>query len=226
MGNDETAWMAAAARAMQSEQTEQDTLDQVLSLAMEMVGDAEHAGITVLRHGRVESVATSDEVIERLDRLQDQLSQGPCVDAIKDQELVYSSDVGTDPRWPDWGPKISADEGVHSMMCFRLFTSEDVVGALNLHSSRQGAFTAEDRDHSTALAAHAAIAVLAARHADHMAVALDTRTITAQATGILMERFDLTADRAFEVLRRVSSQSNRKLSLVAQELVLTRDLPR
>ena len=42
---------------------------------------------------------------------------------------------------------------------------------------------------------------------------------------MIMERYDLDADRAFGVLRRVSQNSNRKLRDVAHELVTTRKTP-
>ncbi|WP_433005654.1 ANTAR domain-containing protein [Kribbella sp. CA-294648] len=43
--------------------------------------------------------------------------------------------------------------------------------------------------------------------------------------GILMERFDLAADRAFEVLKRHSQDTNTKLRDVAAQLVASRKLP-
>jgi AmiR/NasT family two-component response regulator len=46
-----------------------------------------------------------------------------------------------------------------------------------------------------------------------------------QALGMLMERYKLDADRAFEVLKRYSQDNNRKLHDVAQELIDTRKLP-
>ena len=46
-----------------------------------------------------------------------------------------------------------------------------------------------------------------------------------QATGILMERFDLEPDRAFSVLSRMSQQRNVKLREVAEQIVETRQVP-
>ena len=59
-----------------------------------------------------------------------------------------------------------------------------------------------------------------------MAQAVDARKLVGQAMGILMERYDLDSDRAFEVLKRYSQDNNRKLRDVAQELIDTRKLPR
>ena len=55
--------------------------------------------------------------------------------------------------------------------------------------------------------------------------AIDARKLIGQAQGILMERFALDDERAFEVLRRYSQNTNTKLNEVARILVHTRTLP-
>ena len=54
-------------------------------------------------------------------------------------------------------------------------------------------------------------------------VALLTRDIIGQAKGILMERYRITADEAFERLRAASQHKNRKLRDLAEELASTGD---
>lgn len=56
--------------------------------------------------------------------------------------------------------------------------------------------------------------------------ALATRDLIGQAKGVLMERESCDADRAFDMLRRASQRSNKKLHNVAADLldtVRTRD---
>ena len=65
----------------------------------------------------------------------------------------------------------------------------------------------------------------AAQEVEQLEKALGGRTVIGQATGILMERFDLTSDRAFSVLSRMSQQNNVKLREVAEQIVTTRTLP-
>jgi len=55
-------------------------------------------------------------------------------------------------------------------------------------------------------------------------VALDSRAVIDQAKGILMERFKVTADQAFQALARVSMESNTKVREVAERLVRTGEL--
>ena len=64
-----------------------------------------------------------------------------------------------------------------------------------------------------------------AQHEQTLWEAIDSRHQIGQAQGILMERYNLSADQAFAVLRRYSQEQNRKLREVANEVVSTRHLP-
>ena len=68
-------------------------------------------------------------------------------------------------------------------------------------------------------ATHAAIILGHAQQEDHLTQALQTRKIIGQAIGIVMERYRIDADRAFQFLIRASSTSNVKLRDVAEEVV-------
>lgn len=218
--------IADAARSLEGEEGHQDTMGRALELALEMLPGAQYAGITLVsRGGRLDSPAYTDKVVLDVDRLQYKSMQGPCVDAIFEEEVVHSSDLAHDERWPVWGPRTTEATGIRSMMSFRLFTRQDTVGALNLYATKPGAFAVEERDHGIALAAHVALAMVSARTIETLHIALDTRTLIGQATGMLMAQYGLDAPRAFAVLRRVSQDSNRKLRDIAQDLIVTRHLP-
>jgi transcriptional regulator with GAF, ATPase, and Fis domain len=191
-----------------------------------MIVGCDAAGVTLVRRkGRLETPVSTDDLVARGDALQYELGEGPCMDAVWEKPLVISRDLAHEDRWPTWGPRVVEELGARSMMCIQLFTDHETVGALNMYSKRADGFDDDDRFEGQALAAHVAVALVAAHRIEHLELALDTRTVIGQAEGILMERFDLSPDRAFEVLKRVSSHSNEKLHLVAQELVRTRQLP-
>lgn len=61
--------------------------------------------------------------------------------------------------------------------------------------------------------------------ADHLAVALRSNRTIGMAVGVLMARRRLPAEAAFELLRRLSTTSNRKLRDLAETVVHTGDLP-
>jgi GAF domain-containing protein len=218
--------LAAAARDLSADDVGQ-TLEKAVGLAVELIDGCDACGVTLVRRGdTLETPAYTDEKVFRGDQLQYELNEGPCMDAAWQHEMVFSADLGREARWPRWAPRVVEELGAHSMLCVQLFTDAHVLGALNLYSWKPGAFTSEDsRGEALALAAHVAVALAAAQEISHLTTALGTRTVIGQAVGILMERFGLTADRSFEVLQRVSSQTNTKLLHVAQQLVETRRLP-
>ena len=219
--------IAAAAREMEGETDPGATMDTAVALALDLVPHAEHAGISLIhRNGRIDTPATSSDVVSRVDQLQLEHNEGPCLDAIRESEVVRSPSVADDDRWPRWGQHVAKETEVRSMLCFRLFTHEDRLGALNLYSGRTDAFDEDDVEHGLAIAAHAAIAVAAAQEIAHLRAAVDSRTIIGQAQGMFMERYGLEAGRAFALLVRLSQESNRRLREIAEDVTHRRDLLR
>lgn len=211
---------------MQGEVDTQHVLDRAVALAVELVAGCHQAGVSMVhRRAPIDTAASSDPLVVRGDELQYRLQEGPCLDAIWHHETVHSRDLAGDERWPRWGPAVVAELGVASMLSFQLYTDADTLGALNLYSRQVDAFDEDDLTAGLVLAAHTAVALAGAQHVEQLRTAALNRTIIGQAQGILMERFRLSADRAFMVLRRVSQDRNVKLHQVAGELVRTRVLP-
>ena len=63
------------------------------------------------------------------------------------------------------------------------------------------------------------------RQVEQLQLALETRDVIGQAKGILMERFRITADEAFDLLRVASQHRNRKLNALAADLAATGEWP-
>jgi GAF domain-containing protein len=218
--------MAAAARELQDQHDPASTIKVAVALLVQHVEGCEAAGVSLVRSkGTIDTPATCDDVVEIGDRLQAELGEGPCLGALWEADMVYVPDLETDPRWPRWGPRLHEATGVRSVLSFRLFTAHNTLGALNLYASKPDGFDEQDKAEGTALAAHIAIAVAAAQRIEQLETALDSRTVVAQACGLLMERYDIDAGRAFALLGRLSSTSNVKLRDLAARLVLTRQLP-
>jgi GAF domain-containing protein len=217
--------LADVARDIQSRDDLSGAADEIAAVAADMIDHGVAAGITLV-HGRrrVETASATSDDVRRGDALQYELREGPSLDAAWKERQVYCPDLANDRRWPTWGPRVAEELGVRTMLCTQLFTNEDQLGALNLYSTKKGAFTDEDRETVLLLAAHAAVAVAAAQQIDSLKVAVDRRTTIGKALGILMERYDLDDDQAFSVVRRLSSDENRKVFDLAEELVTTRHL--
>ena len=217
---------AAVARQLLGEPDEEQTLEKAVALTVDLVEACEHAAITIVhRRHHLETAAATDDLVRRGDQLQYELNEGPCLDSLQEEQTTSSTDLAYEKRWPTWGPRVVEELGVRSMLCFQLFTDSDSLGALNMYSERVNAFDADSQAVGLTLAAQIAVALHATRQSETQAQSIVTRTVTGQAQGILMERYDLTSDRAFEFLRRVSQNTNTKLVDVASQLVRERTLP-
>jgi GAF domain-containing protein len=217
--------LADAARSMQGWASTQLTLEKVVLVATEIIHGCDHVGISIVHSDGIDTPVGSDEALSRIDELQFVLKEGPCFDALHMHEIVHSPDLANDRRWPQWGPLVAREAGVVSIVSYRLYTTQDTLGAMNLYSTRPDAFDADDIANGQALAAHVGVALAAAQDAENLEMAIVTRTVIGRAEGILMERFAMSPDMAFAVLRRVSQSRNVKLNLVAEELVRTRETP-
>jgi len=218
--------LAELARDLQQHDHADTTAEHVTATVAEWAGPGTEAGISMVQRRRsVDTIAATSDIVKRGDALQYDLHEGPCLDAIWDQPQVYVEDLAGEDRWPSWGPRAAQELEVASMLCTRLFTNEDTLGALNVYSSQRGAFDEQLRDEISTLAAHAAVAVADAVEIQGLTVAVDRRTTIGIAIGVVMERFELDENRAFDVLKRLSSHRNTKIYDLATDIVATRKLP-
>ncbi|SET37035.1 GAF and ANTAR domain-containing protein [Geodermatophilus poikilotrophus] len=222
--------LAAIARALLHEPDVQATLKRTVADAAATLDGELYASVSLVLHRRqVETPVYTDDRALWTDQLQYELGQGPCLDAVWDQDTFYIDDLTTEPRYGDWGRRVVAETGIRSSLSLQLFTDPEAVvslGSLNLYSPRPRSFDPDTRAEAVALAAHAAIALESAQTEANLRSGLVTRTVIGQAEGILMERLKITADQAFGVLSRLSQQSNVKLRDVARNLVETGEIPR
>jgi transcriptional regulator with GAF, ATPase, and Fis domain len=112
-----------------------------------------------------------------------------------------------------------------SVMGFLLFTEDDELGALNLYSRRPHTFDEAAQRAGWILASHAAVAFSAARTHQQLGDALETRHEIGEAMGILMERYELTEDTAFKLLKKASQDHNIKLREIARRICETGEKP-
>ena len=211
---------------MQDEGGSREAMDRAVSIATRILPGCDAAGVCVVHRGkRVDTHATSHDELRQVDSLQHRLKEGPCLDALRQQDTVQSDDLSIDERWPTWGPEV-AGMGYSSIVSYRLFSTDNTLGALNLYGRNTSAFTADDVHDGVALAAHIGVALAGAQEVENLEKALGGRTVIGQATGILMERFEMPSDRAFGLLSKISQDNNLKLRQLAEQIVQTRAVPK
>ncbi|MFG1813619.1 GAF and ANTAR domain-containing protein [Kribbella sp. NPDC049174] len=211
--------LSEMARGLYQADAPDDVLREAVQAAMDLVPGAQAGSITALVGGtRVEHKAESGTLPARVDAIMSEYDEGPCLDALFQRRIVRVEDMRRETRWPRFAPR-AAELGALSMLAFPLFVKDDNFCALNLYADEAHAFTDESEHVGRLLATHAAVAYSGAQREEHLLAAIETRDLIGQAVGLLMERYSITSDRAFDTLVRFSRQSNRKLRDLALELI-------
>lgn len=199
-------------------------LQEITNRSVEVVEGVVSAGITLVKRRKIDrTVAPTDEVAKQFDYLQAQTGQGPCLDSAWQHRTVLVDDMLNDPRWPKLAKTVGEESPVRSSVSFELFTQADGMGALNLYADQPHAFTSDAVEVGYALAAHAALSFDAAQRRDQFESALASRDIIGQAKGMIMERFRVNAAQAFNLMTKLSQDSNVPVAKVARQLVESHD---
>ena len=196
-----------------------------------MPGNTE-TSVLLLVKGRPTTVVSTGQLALDLDERQYERDQGPCLHAARSGQLTLIADTRADARWPDYLPR-AVERGCLSSLSVPLAidADEQVTGALNIYARRPDAFDEDSRAVATRFAPYAAVAAgnlyayqSARDMADNLQRALESRAIIDQAKGVLIERYKLTADQAFQLLAQASMRTNQKVRDIADHLVHTGEL--
>jgi GAF domain-containing protein len=179
------------------------------------------------------TVVWTGQLAVALDERQYERGHGPCLHAARTGELTEITDTRTDRRWPDYLPR-AVEAGNLSSLSVPLAIDKDeqVSGALNIYARRPDAFDQNSRAVATRFGPYAAVAAgnlyayqSARDTAANLQAALASRAVIDQAKGVLIERYKLTPDQAFQLLAQASMNANRKVRDIADHLVRTGELP-
>ncbi|RBM11539.1 hypothetical protein DI005_33380 [Prauserella sp. PE36] len=224
---------AQVAKVLLDSPTAAGVLERVVNAVKALVHEADLVSITLrTKEGRYTTPVRTDPLADRLDEQQYAFDEGPCVEATRTpgEGVVDVPDLAEAP-WPHWAPRAVA-LGVRSVFAVGLVPGDDPprLGALNLYSRQRNGLDKVDRDLAVVLASHATVALAATTaltaaefEQAHLKVALRSRDVIGQAKGMLMERRGLTAQEAFDLLRRASQDLNMKLVRVAELFVSKRN---
>jgi len=211
--------IAAASRTIYHPESLDEVLGRIATTVRDSLPDFDLVGISTLEGKNVLTRAATESKVYELDRLQYSEDEGPCVDTLGKAHLVLAPQLRQEQRWPRYVPK-ALQLGLRSQMAIQLtLDDEGTLGGLNMYSTVSDDIDPEAPSIAELFARHAAIALGGARHVTNLNRALQTRKVIGQALGILMERYQMSEERAFAFLMRASSTSNLKLHTIAQELV-------
>ncbi len=222
---DLSAFSRQLADLHQAHNGEHETLEAIVEFATQTLG-CNYAGVMLASRDRVVSAAVTDPIVEQADHLQYGLQDGPCLTAIRAGHVEIIQDTAASTRWPTWGRR-AADIGVRSSISVQLAYSDSgrTLGSLNAYQGHIRDYDSTDVEVAEILARYASVALARSRRDEAVQDALTKRTSIGQAQGILMERYAITGDQAFAVLRRYSQANNQRLRDVAAHVVSDHGLP-
>lgn len=203
-------------------------LQRCASLSVRLVAGADHASITITTAASGESFTTvwTDEVTVAVDTAQYAAGDGPCLEAVRTGEVVRVDVATAAARWPGFAADATAI-GVRSFLSAPIGDTEHRAGALNLFSTGEGGFDGDD-DLLMMIVDYAERTITDYTRLQHtqdlveqLRQAMVTRAPIEQAKGILMAVHRITAEQAFELLRKQSQDTNIKLNALAVEFVAT-----
>ncbi len=171
-------------------------------------------------HGNLRDIAYSDDRVRRLERLQVQTAEGPCVECVQlGQPVVVKDLVAVYERWPRFA-EAATESGFLAVRALPLRFYGRTVGALNLFSY-DGADCAPDRlPTAQAFADLAMVAIVQHSRAHesaavHITRALAARSAIEQAKGMLVEDGHLTVEEGLEALRIHAARTGVGISRLA-----------
>jgi GAF domain-containing protein len=192
------------ARSLEAEPDLQHVLGAIVASVTDTVPGAEHAGVSLYERKLLQTVASTSDLTKRINTIEHELDEGPCLQALLDHHSYRIDDMSQDTR---------------SMLGYKLFTSGRTLGTLDLYSSKPNAFNAESEVVGEVFAAPAAIALLGSTQQAEWQTALNSRDTIGMAKGILMHRERLTDVQAFNLLVSTSQNANIKLHDLAGWLI-------
>lgn len=200
-----------------------EVYEAICHTALAAVPGCDHAAVMTMRAGeKPVCEAATDVTARRIDELERETGEGPCLDAILTQSFECEPDITQGSAWPRLAERVIAETPVRGMVGYRILIGGRKAGALNLFSDTPGALTPENGAVGAIMASFASVALVAASEhesARSLRDALDSNREIGKAIGLLMATNGISDEDAFGMLREASSRLNLRLALVARRVL-------
>ena len=205
-----------------------DVIEMLHQLTIECVDllEVDAAGLLLSdQRGTLQMAAASTEQARVVELFELQSDEGPCLDCFRTSRPIAAPDLRDMTEWPRFIAH-TLETGYRSVYAVPMRLRSETIGALNLFRVHPGVLALDELRIAQALADVATIGILQERAihrrevlAEQLQVALNSRVIIEQASGILAERGGLDIAQAFTLLRGHARSNNRRLSDLARDVV-------
>jgi GAF domain-containing protein len=209
-----------------TEQTVDSALALITSLAKDTLVGSAGSGITLMSAAgdRITSAAT-EPLVERLDALQYDLGQGPCLTAWHDRAIVRSNDLESEDRWPVWSEQ-ARHAGARSVLSAAIATADTALGAIKVYSTAASTYDERSEDILRRFADQAAVLLsnvrtvqAAKQFSAQLQETLRGREVIAIARGLVMARKELDPEAAYRYLIGLSQRTRTPVRQLAEQIV-------
>ncbi|HKF00642.1 MAG TPA: GAF and ANTAR domain-containing protein [Actinomycetes bacterium] len=177
------------------------------------------------------NVAVSDPRMELLERAHLAAEEGPALEALAEGTFVYTGAIGDDSRWPRFR-EVALRLGLNAVLAAPIPNQTGSAGVLAMLSDARHPWTDAEAEAAVAFAELISVLIVKALQASarerltaQLQHALGTRVLVEQAKGMLMERHGISAQQAYERLRRRARGERRRVADVAEEIIAGRTSP-
>ena len=105
-------------------------LDRLAQLTAQTLPEGSSCGVTVRQNSHAVTLAASDEQTRRIDQLQYDFGEGPCLDTLATGKPHYIADTASEQRWPSFC-SAAHEQGVQSCLGLPLKAPSGLVGGYN-----------------------------------------------------------------------------------------------
>lgn len=222
LGHD-SADLTVAAAGLHPASSVEELARRVAAAARDLV-HADGCGVLRFEAGNLIPFVATDDAAATADTHQVLSRSGPATALLHRFDSERSPVCGLASLWPDWGEQIRA-LGFAATAAVPLHGGRQMLGVVTTYT-RESSVLSERAEHALSrFSVHAGVAWECVRREEQLRDGMAGRHVIGLAQGILMERYGLSTDQAFSVLRRYSQQGNVKLRAVAEGLVETGHLP-
>lgn len=206
-----------------------DTLYWLCDVVLELT-DATGAGILLEDiDGSLRYAVASDAKTARLEEIQLELGEGPCMLAHASGEPVLVASLDDESRFNGWRPRARA-EGVEAVFTLPLLAKGSSIGILDIYRDRSSVLTDQQLAEAAVVANMATTAVLnrqeyeqSVSRTDQLQAALDARILMEQAKGRVGEAHGVDMATAEELIHHHAAQRGRPIGEVVRGIATNGD---
>lgn len=204
-------------------------LNELVQLACRQIGQATHhevfCAVTLLRPRRSITVASSNDEARRVDEVQYNFDDGPCLRAARERHTVHVPDFHQEERFAEYRAAVE-EHGVRSALGVPIILMGGANAAIDVYCREPNAFSDDVVAQAETFAAEASKSLtLAVRMANlsetskDLKAALESRTVIDLAAGVVMAQNRCSQQEAIDILKSASNARNMKMHAIAQAVL-------